>query len=121
MSVQTVNGTVILYLPPEGAPIASGQDALDVVGEAWASGAELVAVPASRFAPSFFDLRSGHAGEFVQKLVNYRMRLVVLGDISAHVAASDALGAFVTESNRGAHVWFLDGPDDLARRLALTG
>lgn len=85
------------------------------------SGAELVAIPASRLAPSFFELRSGHAGEFVQKLVNYRMRLAVLGDISAHVAVSDALGAFVTESNRAAHVWFLDGPDDLAQRLAMAG
>ncbi|KAE8763751.1 DUF4180 domain-containing protein [Georgenia thermotolerans] len=121
MTVQTVNGTVVLHLPVEGAPIATGQDALDLLGDAWGSGAELVAVPASRLAASFFDLRSGHAGEFVQKLVNYRMRLAVLGDISAQVAASDALGAFVVESNRGAHVWFLDGPDELARRLAQTG
>ncbi|MPV87103.1 DUF4180 domain-containing protein [Georgenia ruanii] len=120
MTVQTVNETVVLHLPADGAPIGSGQDALDLVGEAWASGAELVAVPASRLTPAFFDLRSGHAGEFVQKLVNYRMRLAVLGDISAYVAASEALGAFVAESNRGAHVWFLDGPEDLAGRLAMV-
>ncbi|MCK6210339.1 DUF4180 domain-containing protein [Georgenia sp. EYE_87] len=118
MPVETVNGTVVLHLTGTGSPIAVGQDALDVVGEAWAVQAEVVAVPVSRFAPSFFDLRSGLAGEFVQKLVNYRLRLAVLGDISEHVGASDALRDYVRESNRGGHVWFLDGPADLVRRLA---
>ena len=118
MPVETVNDTVVLHLPETGSPIASGQDALDLIGEAWAVQAEVVAVPAGRLAPAFFDLRSGLAGEFVQKLVNYRLRLAILGDISAHVGASDALRDFVRESNRGGHVWFLDGPDDLAQRLA---
>jgi hypothetical protein len=118
MRVETVNDTVVLHLPGAGSPIAGGQDALDVVGEAWAVQAQVVAVPAARFAPAFFDLRSGLAGEFVQKLVNYRLRLAIVGDISAHVRSSDALRDFVRESNRGGHVWFLDGPEDLARRLA---
>jgi hypothetical protein len=118
MPVETVNDTVVLHLTEAGSPIAGGQDALEVIGEAWAVRAEVVAVPAGRFAPAFFDLRSGLAGEFVQKLVNYRLRLAVLGDISECVRASDALRDFVRESNRGGHVWFLDGPEDLARRLA---
>jgi hypothetical protein len=118
MRVETVNDTVVLHLTEAGSPIAGGQDALEVIGEAWAVRAEVVAVPAGRFAPAFFDLRSGLAGEFVQKLVNYRLRLAVLGDISECVRASDALRDFVRESNRGGHVWFLDGPEDLARRLA---
>lgn len=121
MPVETVNDTVVLHLPATGSPIAGGQDALEVVGDAWAAQAEVVAVPAGRFAPAFFDLRSGLAGEFVQKLVNYRLRLAVLGDISAHVDASDALRDFVRESNRGGHVWFLDGPEELVRRLTAAG
>jgi hypothetical protein len=117
MRVETVHETVVLHLPEEGPRLGTGQDALDVIGEAWAAEAQLVAVPAGRFRPAFFDLRSGLAGEFLQKLVNYHLRLAVLGDISAHVAASDALRDFVRESNRGRHVWFVEDTHGLAGRL----
>lgn len=120
MPVESVNDTVVLHLPATGSSIAGARDALDVVGEAWAVQAEVVAVPVGRLDPAFFDLRSGLAGEFVQKLVNYRLRLAILGDVSAHVGASDALRDFVRESNRGNHVWFLAGPAELAQRLART-
>jgi len=76
-----------------------------------------VAVPVSRFDESFFRLRSGLAGEIMQKFVNYQVRLVVVGDISAQVAASTALRDLVTESNRGRHIWFVDDLDELADRL----
>jgi hypothetical protein len=42
----------------------------------------------------------------------------VVGDISRHVAASNALRDFVYESNRGRHLWFVDSLDELERRLA---
>ena len=113
--------TAVLHLPSHGSPIASGQDALDLIGEAWGVGAECVCVPAGRFDPSFFDLSTGRAGEFVQKFVNYGVRLVVLGDISSYVAASNALRDFVRESNRGAHLWFLASSEELAERLAPVG
>lgn len=121
MDVETVAGTVVLHVPADGDPIGSGQDALDLIGDAWASGAEVVAVPAGRLDPAFFDLSSGLAGEFAQKLVNYRLHLAVLGDISAHVEGRDALRDYVRESNRGQHVWFLGDAEALRDRLGDTG
>jgi Domain of unknown function (DUF4180) len=41
------------------------------------------------------------AGEFAQKFVNYRLRLAIVGDISQHLAGSEALCDFVAETNRG--------------------
>jgi hypothetical protein len=117
MSVQTVAETVVLHLPEAGKPIGTAQDALDLIGEAWGAQAEVVAIPAARMDPAFFDLRSGLAGEFAQKLVNYHLHLVVLGDISAYVEGSDALRDYVRESNRGAHVWFLESTEELEQRL----
>jgi hypothetical protein len=49
------------------------------------------------------------------------MRVAILGDISARVAESSALRDFVLESNRGQHVWFVEGMDDLERRLGKPG
>ena len=106
----------VLVCGVEGAPIASTQDALDVIGSAF-SLADVVAVPVGRFDERFFTLHTGLAGEIMQKFVNYRMRLAVVGDISAHVAASTALRDLVFESNRGNHVWFVTDLDELDTRL----
>jgi hypothetical protein len=49
-------------------------------------------------AGEFFDLRSDLAGEMLQKVSNYRKRLIVLGDFSRF--HSKALRDFIYESNR---------------------
>ncbi|MEE6295912.1 DUF4180 domain-containing protein [Georgenia wangjunii] len=117
MRTEEIAGTVVLHVPAQGASISSSQDALDLIGEAWSVSATVIAVPAGRFDPAFFDLRTRLAGEFLQKLVNYRLSLAVVGDVSGPVAASDALRDFVHESNRRGHVWFLADDDALVGRV----
>ena len=107
-----------MVLEPDGPLVASELDAVDLVGEMLGSGAEVVAVPVSRLPSSFFVLRSGVAGAIVQKLVNYRRRLAVVGDIGSHVVASDALRAYVVEANRGRDVWFVSSLSELEGRLS---
>jgi hypothetical protein len=92
-------------------------DPTDLVAQAFEHSADLVCVPVSRLADAFFDLRSGVAGEYAQKFVNYRIRLAVVGDISAYLERSEALRAFVAESNRGRQLWFLPTQADLGDRL----
>ena len=73
-------------------------------------------MPVARLDPAFFDLRSGVAGDIVQKFVNYGLRLAVVGDISESLERSGALRDFVRESNRGRQVWFVADEAELARR-----
>jgi hypothetical protein len=107
----------VLQCPVEGPPIRYAE-AVALVGEALGADAPWVAVPAARLGEDFFRLSTGVAGEVIQKFVNYRRRLAVVGDVSAHVAQSDALRDFVVESNRGAHVWFVRDLAELEARLA---
>jgi hypothetical protein len=79
--------------------------------------ASVIVVPVSRLAPVFFQLRSGLAGEVLQKAMNYGFKFAVVGDISGHVAASDALRDFVVESNRGRSVFFMPDLAALTARL----
>jgi hypothetical protein len=102
---------------PAGPVVTGEQSALDIMGEAFGQQAETIAVPLSRLSPDFFRLRSGIAGGFIQKFVNYHVRLAIVGDISAHVAASPALRDFVAESNSGNHVWFVKDIAKLAEKL----
>ena len=118
MRIDEHHGVRVLLLEAEGEPISTPDDATDLVASAWSHQAELVAVPLERLDPKFFKLKTGLAGEITQKLVNYRLRLAVVGDISAHAAKSDALRDYVRESNRADHVWFVESEADLERRLA---
>ncbi|MFI7281789.1 DUF4180 domain-containing protein [Micromonospora chersina] len=113
-------GVPVLVCDPAGPPVATTEAALDLIGAAF-GGAEVVAVPAARLDPSFFSLGTRFAGEIMQKFVNYRLRLVVVGDISAHLGESGALRALVAESNRHDHIWFVPDLAALDARLAATG
>ncbi|MET7806267.1 DUF4180 domain-containing protein [Micromonospora chersina] len=113
-------GVPVLVCDPAGPPVATTEAALDLIGAAF-GGAEVVAVPAARLDPSFFTLGTRFAGEIMQKFVDYRLRLVVVGDISAHLAESGALRALVAESNRHDHIWFVPDLAALDARLAATG
>lgn len=107
----------LLKLDTAGVALESERDATDVIGEALGAGAETVVVPMERLGADFFKLETRKAGLFIQKFTNYRIRLVVLGDISAHLAASRVLTDFVRESNRGDSVWFLTDNDALSAKL----
>ena len=104
----------VSYIPADGAPVATTDDALSLIHEA---GADWVAVPVERLDPAFFDLSTRLAGEIIQKFANYRVGLAIVGDIGDHLAASSALRDYVREANRGRHVWFVADADELRTRL----
>ena len=107
----------VLICAPEGPAIDNSQRAIDLIGEAMFAGASVIALPASRLGAAFFQLRTGLAGEIAQKAVNYRLKLAVIGDISQHLAASNALRDWVREASRGREIWFEPSLDSLAARL----
>ncbi|MFF7210564.1 DUF4180 domain-containing protein [Streptomyces sp. NPDC008238] len=109
-------GVPVLVCGEDGARISGVQDALDVIGSTYHR-ADVVAVPVARLDERFFALRSGLAGEVLQKFVNYGVRLVVVGDVSAHTAAGTAFRDLVRECNRGDRTWFVDDLEALDARL----
>jgi hypothetical protein len=115
--VRVFGGVEVLVLDGEGPVLGDERALLDLIGDAWSSGVSWVAVPVGRLGAEFFRLRSGVAGAVVQKFANYRLGLVIVGDVSGPVAASEALGDFVCESNRGRQLWFVSDDEDLQARL----
>lgn len=117
-TVETIHDVPMLVCAADGPVVRGDADALDLIGDAFGHQVEWVVIPAERFADEFFELRTRIAGEMLQKFVNYRIHVVILGDISRHTAVSGALTDFVTESNRGRQLWFLPDLAALASRLA---
>lgn len=117
-TLREIHDVPVLMCDREGEPIASEQDAVDLVGNAAYQGARWVVVPASRFDEAFFRLSTRVAGDIVQKFANYRVGLAVVGDIEAHTSRSAALRDFVRECNRGTQTWCTPSLQALADRLA---
>ena len=115
--VYDLNGVCVLELAGKDQQLRNDHDALDAIAAASAHSAELVVIPVPHLAEDFFRLKTRVAGEIIQKFVTYRVRLVILGDISNYLQDSSALQDFVYECNEGPHVWFVNDMDELRRRL----
>ena len=113
----TLHGVRVLECAADGPFLEGERDATDVIGNALSLHASMVVIPVVRLSAKFFALKTRIAGEMIQKFVNYGIRLVILGDVSSHVAASDALRDYIRETNRGTQVWFLSDRAELEARL----
>jgi hypothetical protein len=90
----------------DGAPIlvcanAIGQagDALALVTACVEHGTHRVLLEARQLPADFFALRTGFAGEFLQKLQNYGVRLAVV--FPQDVEHGESFRAFLLEAKRG--------------------
>lgn len=118
MDIQIINhaGVVIAEVHAGAGEIADMQSALDLLADAHHQGAQHLLLQEHHFAPAFYDLRSGLAGEILQKFVNYNMRLTVTGDFAKY--PSKSLQAFFIECNRGRDFAFCADRAAALNRLA---
>lgn len=72
--------------------------------------ADAALVTRAQFAPAFYELRTGLAGEILQKFTNYHFLLGIVGDFSGE--SSRALRDFIYECNQGRQVCFLPNEEE---------
>lgn len=112
------HGVSVLEFAKSGPPLTNAQDALEMIQEALGCSASLVVLPVERLDETFFHLRTGLAGEIVQKFANYRLRVAIVGDLSERAAKSSSLRDFLYEANRGNTIWFVSTIEEVEKRLA---
>lgn len=111
-------GAYTVFVCGEAGPLLrSERDAVDLLGATYGSGATWIAIPVGRLSGDFFQLSTGLAGAMLQKLITYGLSVAILGDIAHLAAKSEPLAAFIRESNRGKHVWFVADEDALRAKL----
>ncbi|MFA4927012.1 MAG: DUF4180 domain-containing protein [Patulibacter sp.] len=118
MQIEEQHGRRVHRLGTSGEPWSTNHATTDLIGEAMYSEVDLIVIPIERVDPAFFDLSSGIAGELLQRATNYRVRLAIVGDVAPWTAQSASLRAFVEESQRGGHLWFVADDAALDARLA---
>ena len=112
LNVFELNGEKVAEVVSAEVVVQTARDALDLMATAQYEGADCLILCERHLHAAFFDLKTGLAGEILQKYANYRMKLVIIGEFAFE---SESLKAFMLESNRGRQVAFV--PD---RQTALA-
>jgi len=110
-----IGNSHIAELTSDSLIINSKEDGTDLLGNLYYQGFEKVILHQKNIVPAFFDLRTGIAGEILQKFSNYQVRLAIVGDFGN--VESKSLREFIRESNRGKLVSFVDSLEEAFERL----
>jgi len=99
----TQDNRKIAELNSEKRLIHNAQDALDLMGNLYYQGYDVIIIYAHHLPSDFFELKNGLAGEILQKFSNYRLKLAIIGDFKD---TSKSFHDFIRESNKGNHIRF---------------
>lgn len=116
VATQQVDGVLIGELVTSEEPLNSSQDILDLLGSFYPEHVDALILHEADLAPEFFQLRTKLAGEILQKLVNYRVKVAIVGEFQKY--RSKALADFIYECNRGRQIFFVPTREDAVTRLA---
>jgi hypothetical protein len=107
MTIKThqIENTAIAEVTSTEMVIASAQDGLDLLGNLYYQDVDKIIIHERSLTPDFFDLKTGIAGELLQKFSNYRVRLAIVGDFAKYTGKS--INDFIYESNKGGHINFV--------------
>ncbi len=111
-----VEGKNIAEIISDKIIISETQDALDLMADAGWQGAVGLMLNAGNFTPAFFDLKTGIAGDILQKFSTYNMRLAIIGDFSC--VKSRSLDDFIFESNKYGRICFVSSREEAIEKLS---
>ena len=110
------NDTKIAEVISDDMIITKAADGLDLLGNLYYQGFDRIVLHEKNITKEFFDLKTGIAGEILQKFSNYRVRLAIVGDFSNY--SSKSLKDFIFESNKGRHVNFVSSTEEALKILS---
>lgn len=110
-----INDNSIAEVISEEILIRETQDALDIMANCNYQGAYKIVIQEQNITPEFFDLKTGLAGDILQKFSTYRVQLAIIGDFSKYTSKS--LRDFISESNRFRRINFVSSKEEAIKSL----
>lgn len=110
------NGNEIAVVNSDEVIISDAQSAIDfMMSINYETGSHIIVLNKEAIIPDFFVLSTRVAGEVLQKLINYRFKLAIVGDFSIYT--SKPLKDFIYESNNGRDVFFVSSEEEAIDKL----
>ncbi len=119
MEIQTVekNAITIALVRSDAILITDVQSALDLMATVhYETGSHRIVLNKDSLSEDFFKLSTRLAGDILQKFINYRTKVAIVGDYSGYT--SKPLKDFMYESNHGKDVFFVSTQEEAIERLA---
>lgn len=104
---EVISDQVLIHTPGDG---------LQLMADLYYQDYGEVILHESSITPDFFDLKTGIAGEILQKFATYRVRLAIVGDFARY--ESKSLRDFIFESNKGRQINFLPSVEEAVAKLS---
>ncbi|MGN6646747.1 MAG: DUF4180 domain-containing protein [Cytophaga sp.] len=95
--------------------ISKIDDALNLMADLYYQNYDSIILHEKNITSAFFDLKTGIAGEVLQKFSNYRMWLAIVGNFDAY--QSKSFRDFVFESNKNKQINFVGSVEEALERL----
>lgn len=116
IETHTIGDVKVAEIISSDIVIETAEDGLALLGDVYYQGYDRIIIYQKNITPDFFNLRTGIAGEILQKFSNYRVRLVVVGDFAQYPGKS--IQDFIFESNKSGHVNFVSSTSEALNRLS---
>jgi len=110
IEIRLVKGINLAEIISEEVLIKETQDALDLMADSGYQGSSRMILHEKNIIPDFFDLKSGIAGEILQKFSTYHIQLAIIGEYSKF--SSKSLQDFIFESNKHGRINFVNSYED---------
>lgn len=115
IDIEQHGNMLIANISSDGIALSSVQDALDIIANCGYQGALHIVMPQAVIHSDFFDLKTGLAGDVLQKFSNYQSYLAIIGDFSIY--NSNSLRDFIRESNKVGRINFVNSEEEAVRVL----
>jgi hypothetical protein len=102
--IHEFSGRQIAEIQSDGIIIRTWRDIVEIISQMLSRKVDALVLHEKNLAPEFFQLKTGIAGEILQKLAISRIKVAFVGDFDSY--KSKSLKAFIAESNLGDQVNF---------------
>ena len=110
--IRHVNGKDFVVINSTDTVINDTQQFLDLIFNV---SSDRIIVRKEIFNEAFFDLKTGLAGDILQKASTYSIRLGIVGNFSGYTSKS--LQAFIFESNKSKKIVFIETVEQAFAKL----
>lgn len=116
LTLHSINNIKIGEIISDEVILKTTDDGLTILGDLYYQGYDKIILYEKNITPQFFDLKTGIAGEILQKFAQYRIPLAIVGDFSKYT--SNSLRDFIFESNKGKFISFVSTREEAIKILA---
>ncbi|MCP1163888.1 MULTISPECIES: DUF4180 domain-containing protein [Bacillus] len=112
-----IHGINIAVIKNDKVLISDVQTALDLMATVqYEVDSKHIIIDKSLISDSFFDLKTRLAGDVLQKFINYRVKIAIIGDFSMYTSKS--LKDFIYECNKGKDIFYLATEQQAVEKLS---